>query len=134
MIPYLWLKAMHVASILLFIGGLFSQSFALAAGREEARIVAAISRWDRSITAPAMLMAWLSGAVIAAYGAWFGSIWLWVKLAVVLALTGLHGVQSGRLRRRGGGAADTAMPVARTLGFVACAIAVIAALAVTKPA
>lgn len=135
MIPYLWLKAVHVASVLLFVGGLFSQTFALAAGRRgEAQIVALMARWDRNVTVPAMLVAWLSGALIAASGAWFGSVWLWVKLGVVLGLTGLHGVQSGRLRRlRGEIGGGGAMPAAAIPHLVALSVAIIAALAVAKP-
>ncbi len=33
MTPYLWIKAAHVASVLVFVGGLFSQSFAVAAAQ-----------------------------------------------------------------------------------------------------
>jgi putative membrane protein len=132
-IPYLGLKAAHVACVLIFVGGLFSQSFAVAAGRRgDAATVALLSRWDGRVTVPAMLLVWLSGALLATEGAWFASHWLWAKLVIVVGLTGLHGVQSGRLRRLRNGAdrqAGSFVPV----GIVAVAVALIALLVVAKP-
>ncbi|WP_213982018.1 CopD family protein [Sphingomonas sp. dw_22] len=135
MMPYLWVKAVHVACVLLFIGGLFSQSFAVAAGqRGDAGAVALASHWDRRVTVPAMLFVWLTGAAIAAEGGWFGSPWLWGKLVLVLALTGLHGVQSGRLRRlRRGDPLQTRMRAVHIAAFIASSAACIAILVVVKP-
>lgn len=134
MMPYLWLKAVHVAAVLLFIGGLFSQSFAVAAGQRNADTLALVSGWDRRVTVPAMLVVWLTGATIAAQGGWFGSAWLWAKLAFVLILTGLHGIQSGRLRRlRRGNTLNTRMPPAAVPAFIALSAALIALLVVAKP-
>lgn len=132
---YLWLKAVHVAAVLIFIGGLLSQSLGVAAGaRGDARTAVFVSRWDRAVTQPAMLLVWLSGPLIAVEGGWFASLWLWAKLAFVLALTGLHGVQSGRLRRlrNGGGTGADARPFAIAV-FIAFSTAMIALLAVGKP-
>lgn len=132
MIPYLWLKAAHVACVLVFVGGLFSQSLAVAAGsRGDAEMVA---RWDGRVTVPAMLLVWLSGALLAVEGAWSTSHWLWVKLVVVVALTGLHGVQSGRLRRLRNGAGQQGDTRSfSSMGVVALAVALIAILVVAKP-
>jgi putative membrane protein len=133
--PYLWVKAVHVASVLLFIGGLFSQAFAVVAGqRGDAGTVALVSRWDSRVTVPAMLCVWLTGAAIAAEGAWFGSPWLWVKLGFVLALTGLHGIQAGRLRRlRRDERLQIRMQAVHIAAFIACSAACIALLVVVKP-
>ncbi|MEG3152626.1 CopD family protein [Sphingomonas sp. ZT3P38] len=131
--PYLWLKAMHVAAVLIFIGGLFAQSFAVS-GQRDGGTVALVSGWDRRVTVPAMLLVWLTGATIAAEGAWFGSPWLWAKLAFVLALTGLHGVQSGRLRRlRRGETVESRVRTGYIAAFLAGSVAVIALLVVVKP-
>lgn len=128
--PYLWLKAVHVAAVLIFIGGLFAQSFAVA-GQRDGGTVVLVSGWDRRVTVPAMLLVWLTGATIAAEGAWFGSPWLWAKLAFVLALTGLHGVQSGRLRR--GETVESRVQTRYIAAFLAGSVAVIALLVVVKP-
>jgi uncharacterized membrane protein len=132
MIPYLWVKAAHVAAVLIFIGGLFAQSFAVVAGRQgDAVTVMLVSRWDGRVTLPAMLVVWLSGALLAAEGAWFAQGWLWAKLAFVLLLTGLHAVQSGKLRRvRPAPPAGIPSPA---LGLIAVSVALIALLVVVKP-
>jgi putative membrane protein len=135
MMPYLWVKALHVACVLLFIGGLFSQAFGAAAGqRGDTATAALVSAWDRRVTVPAMLLVWLTGAAIAAQGSWFGSPWLWAKLALVLALTGLHGVQSGKLRRRRrGDPTQTQVRPTHIAAFIAASVTVIALLVVLKP-
>ncbi len=135
MIPYLWIKAVHVAAVLLFIGGLLSQSFAVAAGqRGDAGAAVFVSPWDRRVTVPAMLLVWLTGVVIATEGGWFSSPWLWGKLVFVLALTGLHGFQSGRLRRiRRGEQPQTRMQAERMVACIAVSAAIIALLVVVKP-
>lgn len=135
MIPYLWIKAIHVAAVLIFIAGLFAQSLAVAAGgRGDRGTGALVSHWDRRVTVPAMLLVWLTGATIAVDGGWFASPWLWGKLAIVVALTALHGVQSGRLRRirRGEQLRLRVAPEHTAIG-IAMAAAIIAILVVAKP-
>jgi putative membrane protein len=135
MIPYLWVKALHVACVLLFIGGLFSQAFAVAAAqRGDAATAALVSAWDRHVTVPAMLVVWLTGATIATEGSWFESPWLWAKLALVLALTGLHGVQSGMLRRlQRGDLSQPRMRLDHVVAFIATSVVLVALLVVLKP-
>jgi len=132
---YIWLKAVHVATVLIFIGGLFSQAIGVAAGaRGGMETVNLVSRWDQRVTLPALLTAWLSGALVAATGAWFANPWLWAKLVFVVALSGLHGVQSGRLRRlrRGDQVEPGTSPFFASIA-IAFSAAVIALLAVAKP-
>ncbi|CCE08821.1 conserved membrane hypothetical protein [Bradyrhizobium sp. STM 3843] len=104
---YLWLKALHVAAVLCWTGGLLAAAVAIAARRALPEAVApshraalaVISRWDRRVTSPAMLVVWGAGLALAMQGQWFGSLWLTLKLGIVLALSALHGVLSGTLRR-----------------------------------
>ncbi len=133
--PYLLIKAIHVASVLLFVGGLLLQSLALGASRRgDGEALALVSAWDRRVTLPAMLLAWLAGAAVAAEGGWFGSPWLWAKLVLVAGLTGLHGVQSGWLRRlRRGELPQSTASAFRMPAIVAGAAVLIALLAVAKP-
>jgi uncharacterized membrane protein len=132
---YLWLKALHVIAVLIFIGGLFVQTIGVVAGaRGQADTVDLVSRWDQRVTMPALLAVWLTGAVVATSGLWFSHHWLCAKLVFVVALSGLHGAQSGRLRRLRRG--DSLEPIASPFGVpatVACAVAFIAFLAVVKP-
>ena len=130
---YPWFKALHVAAALIFTGGVLAVAIFLAAvpaadaGASSAR---GIRRWDQAVTTPAMLLVWAFGLTLAMTGHWFADGWLQAKLAFVLALSGLHGVQSGRLRRLAGGRAIA--PFQAAPFAIGCAVA-IALLAVAKP-
>jgi putative membrane protein len=132
---YLWLKALHVTAVLIFIGGLFAQAIGVAAGAGGGtETVGLVSRWDQRVTLPAMLTVWLTGALVATSGDWFSNHWLWAKLVFVVVLSGLHGVQSGRLRRlRLGERVESGADSFRAESAIAISVAVIAILAVTKP-
>lgn len=141
MIPgevYPWLKALHVAAALTFVGGVLAVSVLLAALPADpataslfARPFAqGVRRWDQAVTTSAMLLVWTLGLILATSGHWFTDTWLQIKFAFVLVLSGLHGVQSGRLRRL---AAGSAVRPLRTAPIVLACVAVIALMAVAKP-
>ena len=131
---YPWLKALHVASVLAFVGGLMAISLVLpvatALGAERQSLAAAAHRWDRQVTAPALLLVWALGLTLAAEGRHFSETWLQLKLVLVVALSALHGVQSGKLRRLAGGGQTVS---GRFAPIVVAAAAAIAVLAVAKP-
>ena len=108
---YLWLKAFHVAAVLAFVGGMLAEAVLLGASiqagmnsAQRSPAIAALWRWDCTVTTPAMLLTWALGLGLALRGGWFSSVWLPLKLILVVALSGLHGVQSGTLRRMVGDA------------------------------
>lgn len=103
---YLLLKAVHVAAVIAWIGGLLLQSLALksasgpaASLAEHTTFLEAVRRWDSRVTSPAMGLAWLLGILMALQAGWFATGWLNVKLAIVVGLSALHGMQAGQLRR-----------------------------------
>lgn len=136
--PYLWLKALHVAAAATWIGGLLVAALAVralgASPGDGRNWLDAVRRWDRRVTSPAMLLVWALGIAMAVQGGWFASRWLMAKLAVVLALSALHGVLSGTLRRaaRDDGSATTiaGLPAGH---LIVAAVGAVAVLAVTKP-
>jgi len=132
--PYPWLKALHVASALIFAAGVMTVAVFLWAaarsGQDVARISAALRRWDRAVTTPAMLLVLVLGFLLARSGGWFGAPWLHVKLALALLLAAAHGMQSARLRRLAGG---TAARPWRASPLLLAGFAGIAMLAVLKP-
>lgn len=136
--PYTWLKAAHVAAALVFVGGVLAAAAlnaALAAadrGSEGARRIAgAAYGWGLRVTTPAMLAVWGLGLGLATEAGWFAAGWLQVKLACVLALSAVHGMQSGALRRAAAGRLTGGR---RSAGLVVVVLAVaIAVLAVAKP-
>ena len=100
---------------------------------EQHRLVRILRAWHRRVTTPAMIVVWALGIALAFSGSWFSSSWLQVKLALVIVLSGLHGVQSGALRRLEGGLPGRSQgPVSP--GLLAAALTLgTAVLAVVKP-
>lgn len=104
---YLTIKVFHVVAIIVWVGGMLLVALSLASMRPAAgpfllpehRLLTILHRWDRRVTTPAMAAAWALGLAMAVLGHWFAAVWLSVKLAVVLALSALHGIQAGALRR-----------------------------------
>ncbi|GKS90692.1 CopD family protein [Acidovorax sp. SUPP2539] len=105
---YLWIKGLHVGAALIFVGGLLLLSVVAsrwpAAGGvllpHEKRLGTAVLQWDRRVTAPSMALVWVLGLGLAAGGGWIGQGWLFGKMALVIALSAIHGVMSATLRRR----------------------------------
>ncbi|HEY8972644.1 MAG TPA: CopD family protein [Burkholderiaceae bacterium] len=133
---------LHVTADIVFVAGLLAAALVLAAlGTHDAaqlarerRLIGAMRGWHRKVTTPSLLLAWGLGVWLAVQAGWFHSGWLHVKLALVLALSALHGVASGALRRA---SADAAAPPARAwrvLPLLAlAAIAGVVWLALLKP-
>jgi uncharacterized membrane protein len=92
-----------------------------------------IRRWDRRVTLPAMLLTWALGIAMAMQGGWFSSPWLMIKLIIVSALSALHGVLSGTLRRLERDAAQPAAILLYAAPTTILGIVMIAILVVTKP-
>ncbi|WP_454254012.1 CopD family protein [Pseudomonas sp. Marseille-Q7302] len=129
---YLWFKALHIAAALMFVGGVLALTIVLDAIRIAPGTVAIarVRRWDRAVTTPAMLLVWVLGFMLAMTAHWLADHWLQAKLVLVVILSGLHGVQSGRLRR----AENQTSGASRSLAPIVLAIAImIAVLAVLKP-
>ncbi len=131
--PYTWLKALHVAAAITFVAGVLGAAVFLAAPPPgHAETARAIHRWDRTVTTSAMLLVWALGLTLALMGGWFRDGWLLAKLVFVVALSGVHGMQSAKLRRLAGGVAVTA-PSRLVAPLVVVAAVAIAVLVVVKP-
>ncbi len=139
---YLLIKSLHLALVLFWVAGMVVQAFVLAAAdklpgpalpQELARLRLQ-RKWDRLLTTPAMVGALASGVYLATSAGWFGSGWLSVKLALVLLLAAVHGMQAGRLRRLAEAAGDVAEAGrARLMPVVLAAPVLIILLVVMKP-
>lgn len=129
---YPWLKALHVAAAMSFVGGALAVSLFLRMASVEASVMAVhLRRWDQAVTTPAMLLVWALGLTLAMSGHWFADGWLQLKLLFVLLLSAVHGVQSGHLRRLASGTARAPLTWAPSV-IIGCVL-VIAILAVAKP-
>jgi protoporphyrinogen IX oxidase len=129
---YLLIKAVHVTSVLVFVGGLL---MLVVLGSTPNLVGArALRRWDGWVTSPALLLMWITGLTIASQGHWFEEAWLAIKLAIVTCLSAMHGMLAGALRRSERGAEP------KTTGFVryaapatVAAVAIVTFLVVVKP-
>jgi protoporphyrinogen IX oxidase len=105
MIPYDWLKALHVISVIAWMAGmlylprLFVYHADAKPGSELSETFKVMERrLLRAITNPAMGAAWIFGLWMAWEGDLWGQHWFHAKLALVIAMSTLHGFLS-RWRR-----------------------------------
>ena len=95
-------KSAHVVAMVLWIGGMIAAPALAAALPDDAAgrdARGALFAWFRRIVTPAMIATLALGLGLAQWAGWFTAPWLQAKLILVLGLTALHGVVSGRLRR-----------------------------------
>ncbi|HVX79928.1 MAG TPA: protoporphyrinogen oxidase HemJ [Devosiaceae bacterium] len=102
----LWVKALHVVSIVAWMAGMLylPRLFVYHADAEKGSVQSETfkimeRRLYRGITTPAMLAAYVFGLIMIWYGLvdWH-MIWPWVKAAFVIAMSGLHGLWGRYLR------------------------------------
>lgn len=102
-----WVKALHVISVIAWMAGmmylprLFVYHAGTAVGSEMSETFKVMERrLYRGIITPAMIATWVFGLWLA-FG--FGLIdfsqgWMWLKAAMVIALSGVHGFYGSLLR------------------------------------
>ncbi|MEO6013482.1 MAG: protoporphyrinogen oxidase HemJ [Devosia sp.] len=104
---YDWVKALHVISVIAWMAGmmylprLFVYHADAAVGSDKSETFKLMERrLYRGIVTPAMGATWVFGLIMVLVGQLidWGSIWPWVKAAMVLVLSGMHGFY-GRLLR-----------------------------------
>nr|HML30981.1 protoporphyrinogen oxidase HemJ [Hyphomicrobium sp.] len=102
---YLWIKALHVIAIIAWMSGmlylprLFVYHADAPVGSPQSETFKIMeARLLNIITTPAMVVAWVLGLWLAWQGGFWSAPWLHAKLALVLALSGLHGYLSAATR------------------------------------
>lgn len=99
---YLWIKALHIISVIFWIAGmaylprLFVYHAEAAPGSDTSELFKVMERrLLRGIINPSMIAAFLFGGLMLAINpALFSDHWMQVKLVLVLALGGIHGAFS----------------------------------------
>jgi protoporphyrinogen IX oxidase len=96
---YEWAKALHVIAVIAWMAGmlylprLFVYHCEAEPGSKQSETFKVMERrLLRAIINPAMVATWLLGLGLAFEGGWFVSHWLQTKIALVLALSGIHGL------------------------------------------
>jgi protoporphyrinogen IX oxidase len=114
---YLGIKTLHVLAIIswmaamLYLPRLFVYHADKLAGSEASETFKIMERrLLKAIMTPAMIVAWITGLWLAYEAGFFRSGWFHGKLALVLAMTAVHGKLAGDVRRF---ASDTNLHQAR---------------------
>ncbi|MDB2407429.1 protoporphyrinogen oxidase HemJ [Jannaschia sp.] len=97
--PYLWVKALHVISVIAWMAGIFYLPRLFVYHVEQRETVPAMipvlqimeRRLLRGIMTPAMIATWVFGlAMVGMGGVDWGAVWPWLKAACVIAMTWFH--------------------------------------------
>ncbi len=95
---YEWIKALHVIAVISWMAGmlylprLFVYHCEAEVGSKQSETFKVMERrLLKAIINPAMIATWLAGLYLAWSGHWFAASWLHGKLALVIALSGVHG-------------------------------------------
>lgn len=95
---YLWLKAFHIVAVIAWMAGmlylprLFVYHCAALPGSQQSETFKVMERrLLKLIINPAMIATWVLGLWLAWEGGWFRSGWLHGKLALVVAMSIVHG-------------------------------------------
>ena len=103
---YLWAKAIHIIAVISWMAGmlylprLFVYHAEVPVGSPQSETFKLMEkRLLRAIINPAMIVAWVFGLYLAWKGFSFHGGWLHAKIALVLAMSGVHGYLAGGVRR-----------------------------------
>jgi putative membrane protein len=95
---YEWIKALHVIAVIAWMAGMLYlprlfvyHSIAEAGSKQSETFKVMERRLLKAIINPAMMVTWLAGLYLAWAGHWFSAGWLHGKLALVIAMSALHG-------------------------------------------
>lgn len=102
---YEWLKAFHIVAVIAWMAGmlylprLFVYHAGVPIGSARSEMLKVMERrLLKAIINPAMIAAWGLGAALAWTSGFYAAPWLWLKVVLVLALSGLHGFLTGAQR------------------------------------
>src|SRR3546814_17199439 len=95
--PHLWLKALHLVSVIAWMAGLlylprlFVYHAEAEPGSDKSETFKVMERrLLRGILNPAMLATWGFGLALALWSGFYREPWLMTKVVLVVVLTGLH--------------------------------------------
>ena len=98
---YEWIKALHVIAVIAWMAGmlylprLFVYHCDSELGSKQSETFKVMERrLLKAIINPAMVVTWLAGLYLAWAGNWLSAGWLHGKLALVFAMSGVHGYLS----------------------------------------
>lgn len=102
---YPWIKMLHIVSVISWMAGMFYLPRLFVYHAERAKPGSELdetfqimeAKLLRLIMTPAMIASWVFGLILIGLGAFdWGAAWSWIKLASIIAMTGMHGWLSVR--------------------------------------
>ena len=106
---YRWIGAFHLIAAVIWISGLLLLAIVagIFAGKKpdrdgEQAFLSTVQAWNRKVTSPAMILLWIFGIVLMINSGTLSQPWLWVKLAILIGLSALHGSLSKKVRQVAG--------------------------------
>jgi len=101
---YTFVLICHVSAVMVWMGGMLTSPLLIAVIAEQPErlresLARRVRRWYRSVTDPAIMLAWGLGILLIVEGSWWPANWLLVKLALATVLASLHGMFAFQLRR-----------------------------------
>ena len=98
---YFVIKALHILSDFLLIGGMLINAFVIGMVPPAIRVgvIGALRKYDRIVTTAGLAGAWIFGLWLIFGYVGFPGGWLHAKLLLVVLLSALHGMQQGWMRR-----------------------------------
>jgi len=103
---YLWIKALHVVAVIswmaamLYLPRLFVYHAVAEKGSETSETFKVMERrLLKAIATPAMIVAWAAGFFLIWKGGWMSAGWLHGKLALVIALSAVHGMLAAQVKK-----------------------------------
>jgi putative membrane protein len=101
----LWIKALHVISVIAWMSGMFYlprlfvyHTETRPGSAESERFKVMERRLLRAIINPSMIATWVFGLTLAWLTAAYKEHWLQMKFLLVIAMSGLHGYFAGRVK------------------------------------
>ena len=96
---YDWLKAFHIIAVIAWMAGMFYlprlfvyHCEAEPGSKQSETFKVMERRLLKAIVNPAMIVVWILGLWLAWEGGWYRSGWLQSKVALVLVMSGVHGM------------------------------------------
>lgn len=102
---YPWVKVLHVVAVISWMAGMFYLPRLYVYHSERASVGSDLDltfrimedKLLRVIMTPAMVVSWIAGLILIAWGAFdWGSAWSWIKIVGVVAMTAVHGWLAAR--------------------------------------
>ncbi len=97
---YPWIKMLHIVSVISWMAAMFYLPRLFVYHAERAKPGSELdqtfqvmeAKLLRLIMTPAMIASWVFGLILIGLGAFdWGAAWSWIKLASIIAMTGMHG-------------------------------------------